>query len=246
MVPSRPRSSRRPGARPSTTRRRPSSHACGDRSTGCATPVHPAHRVWLPPLGEPAPTLDEVLPPIVRDPQRGLAPPTAACGCRSASWTAPPTSAGRRWSPTSREAKGTWWAVAALASGKSSLLRTLVSGLALTHTPREVQFYILDFGGGVQKLCRSVSERTSGGPPQGVYQASRPSTASNEPTLSRPSSPTRNSRASDVPTRYPARVSAMQFAQTPSSRTARRVHPSEPLRRQISAPSTTAQAPGYL
>ena len=91
----------------------------------------------------------------------------------------------------------------------------------------------------------SVSERTSGGPPQGVYQASRPSTASNEPTLSRPSSPTRNSRASDVPTRYPARVSAMQFARTPSSRTARRVHPSEPLRRQISAPSTTAQAPGY-
>ena len=33
-------------------------------------------------------------------------------------------------------------------SGKSTLLRTLVSSFALTHTPYEVQFYGLDFGGG--------------------------------------------------------------------------------------------------
>ena len=33
-------------------------------------------------------------------------------------------------------------------SGKSTALRTLVCGLALTHTPAEVQAYILDFGGG--------------------------------------------------------------------------------------------------
>src|SRR5262249_60592502 len=33
-------------------------------------------------------------------------------------------------------------------SGKTTLLRTLITGLALTHTPREVQFYCLDFGGG--------------------------------------------------------------------------------------------------
>ncbi|BFO15465.1 hypothetical protein SHKM778_18530 [Streptomyces sp. KM77-8] len=33
-------------------------------------------------------------------------------------------------------------------SGKSTLLRTLITALALTHTPREVQFYCLDFGGG--------------------------------------------------------------------------------------------------
>jgi S-DNA-T family DNA segregation ATPase FtsK/SpoIIIE len=33
-------------------------------------------------------------------------------------------------------------------SGKSTLLRTLVLALALTHTPEEVQFYGLDFGGG--------------------------------------------------------------------------------------------------
>jgi S-DNA-T family DNA segregation ATPase FtsK/SpoIIIE len=33
-------------------------------------------------------------------------------------------------------------------SGKSTLLRTVISVLALTHTPAEVQFYCLDFGGG--------------------------------------------------------------------------------------------------
>jgi S-DNA-T family DNA segregation ATPase FtsK/SpoIIIE len=33
-------------------------------------------------------------------------------------------------------------------SGKSTLVRTLITALALTHTPREVQFYCLDFGGG--------------------------------------------------------------------------------------------------
>lgn len=33
-------------------------------------------------------------------------------------------------------------------SGKSTLLRTLISAFALTHTPAEVQFYGLDFGGG--------------------------------------------------------------------------------------------------
>ncbi|GAA2643439.1 hypothetical protein GCM10010307_47270 [Streptomyces vastus] len=33
-------------------------------------------------------------------------------------------------------------------SGKSTLLRSLISFFALTHTPHEVQFYGLDFGGG--------------------------------------------------------------------------------------------------
>jgi S-DNA-T family DNA segregation ATPase FtsK/SpoIIIE len=33
-------------------------------------------------------------------------------------------------------------------SGKSTVLRALIAALALTHTPREVQFYCLDFGGG--------------------------------------------------------------------------------------------------
>ncbi len=33
-------------------------------------------------------------------------------------------------------------------SGKSTLLRAMVTGLTLTNTPREIQFYVLDFGGG--------------------------------------------------------------------------------------------------
>ncbi|NEE42918.1 hypothetical protein G3M53_98465, partial [Streptomyces sp. SID7982] len=33
-------------------------------------------------------------------------------------------------------------------SGKSTVARTLIAALALTHTPAEVQFYCLDFGGG--------------------------------------------------------------------------------------------------
>ncbi len=33
-------------------------------------------------------------------------------------------------------------------SGKSTMVRTIITALALTHTPREVQFYCLDFGGG--------------------------------------------------------------------------------------------------
>ncbi|CRK50492.1 ESX-4 secretion system protein EccC4 [Rhodococcus sp. RD6.2] len=33
-------------------------------------------------------------------------------------------------------------------SGKSTALRTMILAMALTHTPRQVQFYCLDFGGG--------------------------------------------------------------------------------------------------
>ncbi|MFD7906487.1 type VII secretion protein EccCb, partial [Kitasatospora sp. NPDC059747] len=39
---------------------------------------------------------------------------------------------------------------------KSNLLRTLITGLALTHTPREVQFYCLDFGGGGLSALRGL------------------------------------------------------------------------------------------
>ncbi len=38
--------------------------------------------------------------------------------------------------------------VGAPRSGKSTALRTLICSLALLHTPQEVQFYCLDFGGG--------------------------------------------------------------------------------------------------
>src|SRR4029453_9900815 len=40
--------------------------------------------------------------------------------------------------------------------GKSTALRTLVIALALTHTPREVQVYGLDFGGGALSGVRDL------------------------------------------------------------------------------------------
>jgi S-DNA-T family DNA segregation ATPase FtsK/SpoIIIE len=111
----------------------------------------PAHQVWLPPLSEP-PTLDELLPPLAPTPERGLSP---------AGWTA----LGRLTVPLGvvdkpfdqrrdvlyadlSGAAGHAIVVGGPRSGKSTLLRTLISSFALTHTPREAQFCCLDFGGG--------------------------------------------------------------------------------------------------
>ncbi|MFD0490279.1 type VII secretion protein EccCb [Saccharopolyspora spinosporotrichia] len=41
-------------------------------------------------------------------------------------------------------------------SGKSTLLRALIAGLALTHTPAEVQIYCLDFGGGTLQTLNEL------------------------------------------------------------------------------------------
>ena len=46
--------------------------------------------------------------------------------------------------------------VGAPRSGKTNLVRTLISSLALTHTPREVQFFALDFGGGGLTAMRDL------------------------------------------------------------------------------------------
>jgi DNA segregation ATPase FtsK/SpoIIIE, S-DNA-T family len=108
----------------------------------------PAHRVWLPPLDKPT-TLDRLLPPLGVDEQRGF-------GTRPPSDLKVPVALIDRPFEQRRElmladlegGKGHVAVVGGPRSGKSNLIRTLIASLALTHTPRQVQFYILDFGGG--------------------------------------------------------------------------------------------------
>ncbi|MFE1593208.1 type VII secretion protein EccCa [Nocardia sp. NPDC058705] len=104
----------------------------------------PAHEVWLPPLDE-SPTVDMLLP----DPD----------------WRSPINRHGQLWMPIGiidkpyeqrrdvltvhlAGAAGNIAVVGGPQSGKSTTLRTIVLAAAATHTPEQVQFYCLDFGGG--------------------------------------------------------------------------------------------------
>jgi S-DNA-T family DNA segregation ATPase FtsK/SpoIIIE len=111
----------------------------------------PAHEVWLPPLEAP-PSLDQLLPPLSATDDRGL----ASVGYWAAGKLVVPL--GLVDKPFEQR-RDTLWAdfsgaaghgavVGGPQSGKSVLLRSLVTAMALTHTPAEVQFYALDFGGG--------------------------------------------------------------------------------------------------
>lgn len=110
-----------------------------------------AHQIWLPPLEEPA-TLDQLMPDLADYPERGL----FSLSWRTAgSLTVPlgivdvPLEQRRESLTVSLDgAAGHMVVVGGPRSGKSTLLRTTVAALALTHTPHEVQFYVLDFGGG--------------------------------------------------------------------------------------------------
>jgi S-DNA-T family DNA segregation ATPase FtsK/SpoIIIE len=111
----------------------------------------PAHQVWLPPLDVP-PTLDELLPPLTVDPERGL---TAVDWAGRGRLAVPVGVVDRPFDQLRdllmADLSGSGGHVGiggGPQSGKSTLVRTLITSLALTHTPREVQFYCLDFGGG--------------------------------------------------------------------------------------------------
>ncbi|MEU8510592.1 type VII secretion protein EccCa [Kitasatospora sp. NPDC048722] len=119
----------------------------------------PAHRVWLPPLGVP-PTLDELLPPLVPHPDRGLTTEDerahGALELPVGVIDRPFQQLRDRLTADLSGAGGHVGIAGAPQSGKSNLLRTLITGLALTHTPREVQFYCLDFGGGTLSALRGL------------------------------------------------------------------------------------------
>ncbi|MCX4966948.1 type VII secretion protein EccCa [Streptomyces sp. NBC_00654] len=109
----------------------------------------PAHQVWLPPLTEPS-ALDETLGPLAPHPEYGLTNMELR-GQLKAPVGIVDRPFDQRRDPliVDLSAAGGHAGIAGgPQSGKSTLLRTLISALALTHTPREVQFYCLDFGGG--------------------------------------------------------------------------------------------------
>ncbi len=119
----------------------------------------PAHQVWLPPLREP-PTLDQLLPPLVHMPQRGLTvndPSAHGALCGVAGIVDRPFEQRRDLLALDLSgAAGNVIVVGGPQSGKSTFLRTLVCSLALTHTPTEAQFYCLDFGGGALTALRNL------------------------------------------------------------------------------------------
>ncbi|HEV2405385.1 MAG TPA: type VII secretion protein EccCa, partial [Ktedonobacterales bacterium] len=110
------------------------------------------HQVWLPPL-DPNLTLDKVLAQ------------TDFPALNGSSWPSPPPfgplrvpvgvldkPAEQRQEPLVLDFSGSGGhlvLVGAPQSGKSTFLRGLINGLTVTHTPRDVQIYCLDFGGGL-------------------------------------------------------------------------------------------------
>ena len=112
-----------------------------DRLTGRGTP---AHVVWLPPLAE-SPTLD------------GLPQPPAGRLRAVAGVVDRPLE--QRRDPLELDLSGSAGHVLVTGgprSGRSTALRTLIASLALAHSPREVQFYCLDFGGGALAALRGL------------------------------------------------------------------------------------------
>ncbi|GAB2979288.1 type VII secretion protein EccCa [Nocardioides montaniterrae] len=110
-----------------------------------------AHQVWLPPLDVPD-TLDGLFPDLAPDPDLGL----VSQQWRAAGRLVVPIGTVDRPREQRRDtlsinlagAAGHAAIVGGPRSGKSTLLRTVVTSLALTTTPLESQFYVLDFGGG--------------------------------------------------------------------------------------------------
>lgn len=110
-----------------------------------------AHQVWLPPLDLPD-TLDLLMPDLVEHPQLGLHSPY----WRGVGNLTIPVGTVDRPREQRRDtmtislsgAAGHAAVVGGPRSGKSTLLRSMVTSLALSSTPLESQFFVLDFGGG--------------------------------------------------------------------------------------------------
>ncbi|WP_425171678.1 type VII secretion protein EccCa [Mycobacterium sp.] len=107
----------------------------------------PAHQVWLPPLGSP-PSLDTVL----RDASSSAGRLCVPIGVVDRPFDQ------KRTALTVElcGAAGNIAVVGSPQSGKTTALRTIVTALAATHDPNQVQFYCLDFGGGALTSLRAL------------------------------------------------------------------------------------------
>uniref|UniRef100_UPI001C243979 type VII secretion protein EccCb n=1 Tax=Nocardia alni TaxID=2815723 RepID=UPI001C243979 len=99
---------------------------------------HPAHKMWLQPLSIP-PTLDALVPSVT----------TGALCLPLAIIDRPRQQRQDVWSVDLSAAGGHVAVVGGPQSGKSTALQSLILSAALTHTPEQVQFYCLDFSGGL-------------------------------------------------------------------------------------------------
>lgn len=107
-----------------------------------------AHRIWLPPLDESL-SVERLFPGgLITTAEAGL---HAEGQPLSAAYSMADDPFNQRrsvlWADAAG-AEGHTLVVGGPQSGKSTLLVTLVTSFALTHTPQEAQFYCLDFGGG--------------------------------------------------------------------------------------------------
>ncbi|MBB3039642.1 type VII secretion protein EccCa [Hoyosella altamirensis] len=106
-----------------------------------------AHEVWLPPLDK-SPTIGQLVPPVNRifagKPSRVRTPLRVPLGLIDRPYD-------QRREPLTIDlsaAQGNMAIVGGPQAGKSTAVSALIMALSATHTPREVQFYCLDFGGG--------------------------------------------------------------------------------------------------
>ena len=112
---------------------------------------YPAHQVWLPPLETPD-TFATLMPDLRPDPELGV----VSRAWRESGTLRVPLGTVDLPLEQRREtlvldlsgAGGNFAIVGGPQTGKSTALRTIVQALSLTYTPQEVQFYVMDFGGG--------------------------------------------------------------------------------------------------
>ena len=104
-----------------------------------------AHEVWLPPLDE-SPSVDALLP--VRDWRSTASSSISALRFPIGIVDRPYDQRRDVLTLDLAGAQGHAAVIGGPQSGKSTTLRTLILSAAVTHTPEQVQFYCLDFGGG--------------------------------------------------------------------------------------------------